>query len=168
MLTASASIIADSILAQMPFPELTACMGQPMYQEMTVIHCKMFQNLKAITSSHNGRQAEYLWILMDPTIYATDYGGMFVPPVDPGDYPRLPAAATSHQKDKALACHKQELLEYHEYGAIMVFCCNQLQKAIHEDYLAKLEDACLGLGKKMPKEILDHVIAHYAKITIPM
>ena len=56
----------------------------------------------------------------------------------------------------------------HKDGAVVVFCHNQLQKAIHEDYLAKFEDAHLGLAKKLPKEIFDHFISQYAKITIPM
>ena len=50
--------------------------------------------------------------------------------------------------------------------AIMICCPNQLQKAIYEDYLAELEDAHLGLAKKMPKEIFENVIARYVKITI--
>ena len=100
--------------------------------------------------------------------YATDYGSAFVPPVVPRDYPHLPAAATSWQKCEASEWHKQDLLEYWEYGAAMVCCHNQLQKAIHEDYLAELEDACLGLAKIMPKEIFDHIISCYTKITIPM
>ena len=80
-------------------------------------------------------------------------------PLDPGDYPRLPAGATACQKEEALACHKRKLLEYRKYSAIVVCCCNRLQKAIHEDNLAELEDARLGLPKKSPKYIFDHVIA---------
>ena len=34
--------------------------------------------------------------------------------------------------------------------------------------MADLEDARLGLAKKSPKEIFDHIIAQYAKIIIPM
>ena len=63
------------------------------------------------------------------------------------------------QKEEALVRHKRELLEYREYGAVVVCCHNQLQKAIHKDYLAELEDARLGLAKKSPKEIFDHVIS---------
>ena len=55
-----------------------------------------------------------------------------------------------------------------KYGAVVVCCRNQLQKEIHEDYLAELEDAHSGLAKKMRKEIFDNVIALYAKVTIPM
>ena len=124
MSTILASITADSILAHIPFLELTACA----YQEMMGINCEMFQNLNVIASSQNGGHTGYLGILMDPTIYATNYGGAFVPPVNPGDYPQLPAAATSHQKDKALACHKWKLLEYHEYGAVKVCCHNHSKK----------------------------------------
>ena len=86
----------------------------------------MFQNLKAIASSHNGGHAGYLGILMDPTVYITDHGGAFGPPVDPGDFPCLPAAATMHQKEEALVWHKHKLLKYHKYGAIVVCCCKKL------------------------------------------
>ena len=88
--------------------------------------------------------------------------------MDPGNYPRLPTAATAHQKEEAFACYKCELLKYREFGAIVVCCHNQPQKSIHEDYLAKLEDPQLGLAKKFPKDIFDHGIARYAQNTIPM
>ena len=126
---------------------------------MTIICQEMFLIFKAIASLHNGGHAGYLGILMNPTLYATDYSWAFIPPMDPRDYPYLPTTATVHQKKEALVCHKQELLEYREYWAVVVCYCNQLQKTIHKDYLAELEDVRLGLAKKTPKEIFDHVLA---------
>ena len=132
----------------MPFPKLIECAGQPTYQERFLTHYEMFQNLKAIVSLHNGVHAGYLGILMDITVCVTHYDGVFIPPVDLGDYPHLFTAAILYQKAEALACHKWELLEYREYGAVLVCCFNQLQKAIHKDYLVELKDAHLGLTKK--------------------
>ena len=106
---------------------------------------------------------------MVPTVYATEYGGAFVPPLDAGDYyPHLPAPIIEHQKEEALVCHKHELLGYRDHEAVVVHCCDRLQKTIQEDYLAKLEETRLVLSKKTPKEIFDQVIPLYAKITIPM
>ena len=68
---------------------------------MTVIWQEMFQNLKASAFLHNGKNAGYLGILMDPTIYATDYGCAFVPHIDPGNYLYLPTMATMHQREEA-------------------------------------------------------------------
>ena len=112
----------------------------------------MFQNSKAIVSSHNGGHARYLGILMDPTFYTTDSGG--IAPMDPGDYPCLAAMATACQKEEALVHHKCKLQDYHKYVAIVVCCHNQLQKAIHEGYLAEVEDAYLNLAQKSPKKYL--------------
>ena len=80
MSAASASIMADSVPSQMPFPELMAFAGQPTHQEMTVISREMFQNLKVIASSHNSWHLRYLGIIMDPMVYATNCGGAFIPP----------------------------------------------------------------------------------------
>ena len=151
--------MANSVLACMLSPELTAWAGQPTYQEMTVFKLEMFQNLKVIASFHNGRHAGYLGILMDPTIYTTDYIGTFVPSADSGDYPCLPTVATVHEMNKICVCHKHELLKYQEYGAFAVNCCNQLQDAIHESCNVELEEASLGLAKKSSKVIFHHIIA---------
>ena len=133
--------MADSFLAWMPFLEPTACTGQPMYQEMTIIHCEMLQNFKAIASSHNGRHAVDLEILMDPTLYAT----IMVACIHP------------------TGGHKHELLEYENYGAIVV-CCHKMPSM-------RTSWPCwksLGLAKKISKEVFDHVIPQYVKTTIPM
>lgn len=72
ILTTSASFTVGFILVYMPFSELISFAMKPTNQEVTIIHWEMFQNLKTITSLHNGRHAEYVGILMDPTVYATD------------------------------------------------------------------------------------------------
>ena len=150
MLTTSASITADSFLNAI----LQAhCIHQTTHTPGNDHHLSgNVQNLKAISSSNNGGDAGYPSIFMDKTIYAIVYDEVFVPPVDPRDYPYLPTITTVHQKEEAFVHNKHELLEYREYGVIVVCCHNQFQKAIHEDYLAKLENTRLGLAKIIPKK----------------
>ena len=55
---------AENTHARMPFPMLSKCHSEPTYQEMTVMHNELYQNILAITSPYGDGQAGFLGILM--------------------------------------------------------------------------------------------------------
>ena len=50
------------------------------------------------------------------------------------------------------------------YKVVIQCLQNQFQNAIHEDYLAKLDDADINLTNVHPSIIYQHIIDQYAKI----
>ena len=105
---------------------------------------------------------------MEPTIYATDYDGMFIPPVDPRHHPQLPVAATSQQKmgpwhDTNVTCWNIRSMEPSKHDAV-----TNSKRSFMRTTWPSWKMLIWALPKKNPKEIFDHDIAQYAKTTILM
>ena len=102
-------------------------------------------------------------------LYVKHFNDPFQPPLNPGEYPNnIPTNMSAKQCSKLLICHKASKIVYHTFKVVTQYLGNQFQEAIHEDYLAELDDPDVGLTNVHPSVIYQHIIDGYAKIDLHM
>ena len=80
----------------------------------------------------------------------------------------IPANASAQWQSKLLILHKASKLIYDTFKVVTQCLQNQFQEAIHENYLAKLDDPDVGLTNVHPSVIYQHIVDRYAKIDLRM
>ena len=157
------------IQVAMPFLKLTHCLDERTYPEMAVIQKEIYQNLAAILSPFGTGQAGYLEIMMPNMLYIQHFNDPSQSPGNPGEYPDdIPANMSAQRQSKLIICHKAVKLIYDTYKAVTQCLWNQFQEAIHEDYLAELDNPDVGLTNVHPSIIYQHIIDRYVKIDLCM
>ena len=152
-------IITDMVWVAMPFPKLMHCLNKPTYPEMAVIRKEIYQNLAAILSPFGTDHAGHLVIMMPEVLYIQHFNDLFQLPINPSKYPYdIPANTSAQQQSELLICHKALKLVYDTFKAVTQCLQNQFQEAIHEDYLAELDNPDISLTNVHPSVIYQHII----------
>ena len=107
--------------------------------------------------------------MMPNALYIQHFNDPFQPPSNPGEYPDdIPANASAQRQKELIICHKAAKLIYDTYKVVTQCLRNPFQEAIHEDYLAELDDLDMGLTNVHPSIIYQHIVDRYAKIDLKM
>ena len=135
---------------------------------MTVIWKKIYQNLASINAPI-GQGAGFLGFVMSQVLYIQCFNKLFEPPKNLGEYHNdiLVITSTGHWNE-LLMQHKTQKQTFDTYKVIIQCLHTQFQAAIHENYLAELNDPDVGLTNVLPSDIHNHMVDWYAKIDLKM
>ena len=106
---------------------------------------------------------------MPEALHVQCFNDPFQLPINPSKYPDdIPANVSALQCSKLLIHHKASKLVYDTFKAVTQCLWKQFQEAIHEDYLAELDNSDVVLTVVHPSVIYHHIVDRYAKIDLQM
>ena len=104
---------------------------------------------------------------MPEMLYVQHFHEPFQQPIDLGGYPNnIPANASAQQRSELLIYHKVAKQVYDAYKVVLQCLCNQFHEAIHEYYLAKLDNPNISLTNIHPSIIYQYIADRYANINL--
>jgi hypothetical protein len=162
-----ATISRDDVLAVMPFQVLTKISGEPTYHNMKTWRKEMSSNLISVRMPPNwGRNKGLLGELQDPTVFLARNGAAYnPPPVAPPAYPVIVAGATSAQREQARAEHAVHSAFWATANHGRRIAVNIGAAALDPFVYAELDDPDEGLNDTSIRDLYDHVMDRFAKIS---
>ena len=86
--------LIEKIVDGFPFSKIDPIIGTPDYESIADIHLKFSSNAASVQSNLGCGTLGLLFLNVSPAVYATLSTTMFVPPVNPGPEPIIPAGST--------------------------------------------------------------------------
>ena len=83
-------------------------------------------------------------------------GDRFLVPMNPRPYPTS-ANANAVIRERQIAEHKAETVEYKTYLGVENYLCRMIAKSINHAWLAKVESKTMGFNYLSPKALLNHL-----------
>ena len=136
----------DSILAKMPFPELTRVTGEPDYHKLHRARMQLYQNL-AVIYCFWGQSKGHLGAGMPNTLFFQLYGENYVTPICPGAFDTgITNIKTDITKERRKAVHKELKVNYALHETVTSIAKKQWAQAIPEYMLTEIFDDYSGLN----------------------
>ena len=83
----------ENIVDGFPFPTIDPIVGTPQYENISDIHLKLNSNTASVQSNRGCGTLGLLLLTVSPVFYAILSDIVFVPSVNPGTKPNIPAGA---------------------------------------------------------------------------
>ena len=136
---------------------------------MAVIQKEIYQNRPTISLPFGNGHARFLGIMMLAALYVQCFDDPFQPTLNLAKYPdNIPANVSAQQWSELLIHHKAAYQVYNTFKAVTQCLWSQFQEAIHENYLAELDNSDIGLTNVQPSIIYQNVINWCEKIDLKM
>ena len=99
----------SSEIETFPHQTIPSQPGMPTYETIQETHMLLKANAASIQSELGGGAHGLLGLALSPTAYQTITGSPFVPPVNPGTLPAIPALQTGPQINEFVRAHNEDL-----------------------------------------------------------
>jgi hypothetical protein len=112
-----------------------------------------------IPTALGGGNHGHAGIIVEPTKYLFMRGGTaFVNSINPGIYPKGPAAnAAPGTRAMADAVHKEQIVHIKIFAGVKQSLKNMILKAVDCDYLLEIKDNTLGFLNQVPRSMTNHL-----------
>ena len=135
------------------------------YKIIADIHLKLNSNATSVQSNIGCDTLGLLFLTVSPALYATLSDITFVPPVNPGPKPNIPAGTTGATIADLQYHHAVATKIFTEYKNTDKSLCQILLASMDEIYVQSLRHKYIGYGKTNTRALLDHVNSTYANIS---
>eukprot|EP00980_Cylindrotheca_fusiformis_P022234 scaffold9146_cov105-Cylindrotheca_fusiformis.AAC.4 len=135
----------------------------PDYASLHALRTALCANAAITPSSLGGGRHGHMGIVVSPTVYATHAPGTpYHAPPNPGRTAVIPAGAfVIGAIERA---HKAETQDWQEYSNLHNALKNALCKAVHPQYLYRLQHPLIGHANSSVQEMFTHLFDTYAKM----
>ena len=147
-----------------PLPTINPIAVTPNYEIIADIHLKLNLNAVSVQSNLRCGTLGLLFLTISPAVYATLSDIMFVPIVNPGLEPNIPAGATGATIANLWYHHAEATNIFTKYentnksfGQLLLASTNKL-------YVQSLRHNNIGYGKTTTCALLNHLYSTYANI----
>ena len=156
----------EKILGNFPHRTIPPIVGRPEYATLAELQLKLNTNAASIASNRGNGQLGLLYLTVKQAVYDSLSSTAFVPPVNPGANPVIPAGATGPATAELRRIHKEQVEEFQVYTNTDNALKSQLIAAVDETYIRPKRNKYVGYANVTTKELLDHLYTNYAKITM--
>ena len=146
------------------FPTIDPIVGTPDYEIIAEIHLKLNSNAALVQSNLGCGTLDLLFLTVSPAIYATLSDIAFVPPVNPGPKPNIPAGATGATISKLRYHHTVATKIFTEYKSTDKSLCQILLPYTDELYVRSMRHKYIGYGNITTHALLNHLYYTYTNI----
>ena len=157
----------DDILAKFPSRTLLPIRGEPTYESITAVKSEIFANAAVIPTPLGGGQHGHIGLVMKEQLYHTLSPTSFIIPNDPGPLPVFNPnmTYTAAHRDTIIREHKEQRRLYDTLTNVDIALKKQLIEAVDDVYLAEKKDRYTGFLHQTTRDLLDHLMQRYGKIT---
>ena len=147
------------------FPTIYPIVGTPNYESIVDIHLKLNSNTASFQSNLGCGTLGLLFLTVSPAVYATLSDITFVPPVNPGPKPNIPAGPTVATIANLRYYHAVVTKIFAEYENTNKSLRQLLLVSTDKLYVRSLHHKYIGYGNTTTCSLLDHLYSTYANIS---
>ena len=155
----------DSIAEEFPHPSIPPILGVPTYTTIAELHLQLNANAASVYSSLGDGAHGLLPLTISLEVYNTLSAVPFVPPVNPGAQPDIPAGATGSQIAAITREHNENHCIWREYLVTNKALKQQLLAAVNATYYRTLRNRITGFATITTRQLLEHLYRTYGNIT---
>ena len=155
----------DKIIEGFPFPTLPKISGEPSYETIAAVHEKLNANAVSVQTNLGDGTLGHLWLTVKQEVYNTLSNTPFIPPVNPGAQPTIPANSTAAQIASIRFDFEADTRIFQKYNNVDLALKSLLINALDEVYIQSLRNKYTGYASSTTKAIISYLYDNYAKIT---
>ena len=155
----------ENIVDGFLFPKIDPIVGTPNYERIADIHINFNSNAASVQSNLGCGTLGLLFLTVSPAVYATLSDIAFVPPVNPGPEPNIPAGATGATISDLRYHHAVTTKIFIEYENTNKSLRQLLLVSTYKLYVRSLRHNYIVYGKNTTRALLDHLYSIYTKIS---
>jgi hypothetical protein len=159
------SLTIDDIITKFPHKRLPIIDGEPDYTSINTMVQLLYSNAATLTTALGGGQHGHIGLIMPAALYTTLSAIPYHEPDDPGAVPVHAANATSAIRESDRMNHKEALKQFHHHNNMNDALKTQIIDAVADTYLGELRNRYTGYLGVTPRDLLDHLLERYGKIT---
>jgi len=159
------ALSADDIVAKFPVKTLPIIQGAPDYETISSMMQALYGNAASLSTTSGGGAHGHIGLIMTPALYLTLTATPFVSPPDPGILPIFPHRATTERREEILHQHKENRRTFDNNTNMDDALKGQIIDAIDDPYLCEVRNKYTGYLGVSTRDLLDHLIDRYGKIT---
>ena len=157
-------VSAEALAARFKTSSLTKIDGPPTHSDMDDIRDEIYRNCLAVKSIFGGGKHGCMGMMMADDLYLVEAGEAFVVPVSEGSYPNFPAGADEDAKKRETAAFIKREKAIKTVEVMKELLRNLILEAVDPAYYAELEHRIYQYDHVEPRDLLHHLVKHYAKI----
>ena len=154
----------DDIKATFPHQTLPKCAGEPNYSYLELLQNQLIRNCSTVETTLGGGQNGLAGLAEHPAQYLLRTGHAFIRPINPGNNPVYPAAATPQERKNIKNVYDENLRNYLACQRTETLCLSMLETAIDEIYLGEIWTPAHGFGNRNLLAVLEWLYRIYGHI----
>ena len=159
------ALSADDIVSKFPVKTLPIIQGAPDYESISSMVQALYGNAASLSTTSGGGAHGHIGLIMTPALYATLTATPYLAPIDPGILPNIPNRSTAESREQIIREHKEERRVYDNNTTMDDALKGQIIDTIEDTYLCELRNKYTGYLGVNTRDLLDHLIDRYGKIT---
>jgi hypothetical protein len=154
----------SSLIEGFPVPTITAIVGRPTYENITVLARALCQNAASILCENGGGNHGYLGLLLSPTTYATLSVTPFTDPLNPGVSPIIPVGASTAGIGALERNHKESLRLWKEKNIVDEALKKQIINTVETIFLKSINNYYSGYAGITARAMIEYLYTRYGSI----
>ena len=155
----------ERIIEGFAHPTITPIVGQPCYETIMPLKLSLSTNAASVNSHLGDGLLGLLWLTVTDAVFNTLSLIPFIPPLNPGPIPIIPAGATQFQITALTDTHKRETVIFQEFNNTDKALKQQLLGAVDDMFTRALKNRYIGYANVTTKQPLAHLFSTYRNIT---
>ena len=159
------ALSADDIVAKLPVKTLPTIQGEPDYETINQMVQTLYGNAASLSTTSGGGAHGHIGLIMTQALYATLTATPYIAPPDPGVLPYIPPNASVATREQLWTEHKEARRIYDNTTNMDDALKGQIIDTIDDAYLCEMRNKYTGYLGITTRNLLDHLIDRYGKIT---
>jgi hypothetical protein len=159
------ALSADDIVSKFPVKTLPTIHGEPDYETINNMVQTLYGNAASLSTTSGGGAHGHIGIIMTQALYATLTATPYNAPPDPGTVPQIPGNANTAAREAIRIAHKEARRIYDNHVNMDDALKGQVIDTIDDTYLCEMRNKYTGYLGVTTRDLLDHLIDRYGKIT---
>ena len=155
----------DDIVAKFPTKTLPTVEGEPHYANINTMVQTLYGNAASLPTTLGGGQHGHVGLIMTPILYATLSNTAYINPNDPGPTPNHPIGSNTAARETQRLNHTEERRIYDNPQNMDDALKAMIVDTIDETYLNELRNKYTGYLGVSTRDLIDHLLDRYGKIT---
>jgi uncharacterized protein (DUF433 family) len=156
----------DDIVAKFPHKTITTIADEPDYATINTMVEILYGNAASLPTSLGGGSHGHIGLLMTPALYDTlAPGTAYIAPDDPGAVPIHAIGATATTRESNVLIHTEHRRIFDNHHNMDAALKAQVIDTIQDTYICELRNKYTGYLGVTTRDLLDHLLDRYGKIT---
>ena len=154
----------DDIVAKFPIKTIPTIQGEPDYASISNMVQLMYGNAASLPTTLGGGQHGHVGLIMTPILYTTLSDIPYTYPNDPGP-DILQPAGRAVDREQQRQNHKEQRRIYENHQNMEDALKTQVIDTVNDTYLCELRNKYTGYMGVSTRDLFDHLLDRYGKIT---
>ena len=155
----------DDVTAKFPVKTVPIIQGEPDYTTVNNMVQLLYGNAASLPTSLGGGHHGHIGLIMTPELFATLSPTPYQNPADPGITPQHAVGASAEVRQTNFLNHKEERRIFDNNNTMEDALKALIIDSVEDTYLAELRNKYTGYLGISARDLIDHLLDRYGKIT---